>query len=198
MRYVERFIRLYEAKQRFVIFDVETVGPWNNPVIVEIGAVEAGINYARAYQTFQKILRFRPNSWEPYRRELNIHLIPPQEIENGEDRTSVLREFLKFVEGAILICHTCFDVQTLQKNLPEKDFPDALASSMFEEFIDSCQLAKDINPQLPSYALASLAEYFHIENPQAHRALADALTTKRVVACLVKEHYQNCQANKEI
>lgn len=181
-----RFVRLYERGQRFVVFDVETAGSH----IVEIGAVEAGKDYADNYRHFQKILRFRPDSWKPYWRELQIHQIPPEEIENGEDRLTVFREFLEFAQGATLICHTSFDIQASLTDLRRHpELQPFLASPMWVEYVDSCRLAREICPQLGSFSLKNLARYYRIDNPQAHRAFADAWTTKKLVARLLLCHY---------
>lgn len=191
---LEAFMRFYEEKRRFVVFDVETVGAFHHPQIVEIGAVEAGQDFVKDYRSFQKVLRFRPPSWHPYQKELSIHKIPTQEIENGEDPTTALKSFLDFIEGSVLICHTSFDVRAMKRNLkmnetlvPFMDLP------IWEEYIDSCKLAKKMCPTAGSYSLSNLASYFHVENPQAHRALADALTTKRIIGKLLK-----AQQDKEI
>ncbi len=188
---LESFIRLYEQNHRFVVFDVETVGSFNDPIIVEIGAVEAGKSFQKNFQTFQKVLRFQPLSWKPYQRELRIHQIPTQEIENGEDRVSVFQNFFQFIEGSILICHTGFDIRAMQKNI-EKDclLKSYIEWTIWKDFIDSCKLSKTVCPYLPGYSLSGLAEFFNIVNPQAHRALADAMTTKKIIAKLLQVFYK--------
>ncbi len=187
-----RFWERYQKKQRFVVFDVETVGGHPGPTIVEIGAIEAGLTFSKEYRTFQKVLQFRPTSWHPYRFELKIHKIPPKEIENGEDRKLVLQQFLEFIQGSTLICHTSFDINAMSKNL--QMFPElhyALDWPVWKEFIDSCKLARYICPSLESFSLSYLAEYFQVKNPQAHRALADAYTTKRVIGKLIQNFSNN-------
>ena len=199
MTMLDRFIRCYEQGGRFVVFDVETVGNLSGPTIVEIGAVEAGRNYLHQFQTFQKVLQFRPPSWEPYRFELGIHHIPPIEIENGEDRQQVFRDFLQFIAGATIISHTKFDIRALQHNIaPYQGLPDLLSQPIREIFVDSLVLAKKICPELPSCSLANLALHFEIKNNQPHRALADALTTKRVVGKLLGRYYEHVSRNREL
>ncbi|NUM34642.1 MAG: 3'-5' exonuclease [Candidatus Brocadiae bacterium] len=187
---LESFIDLYEKKQRFVVFDVETVGNFGNPIIVEIGAVEAGKNFKENFQTFQKVLRFQPSSWDAYQRELKIHQIPTKEIESGEDRSTVLQEFFQFIEGSVLICHTNFDIRAMQKNIQQHHaLSSYLGWNIWKEFIDSCKLSKLLCPCLPGYSLSKLADYFNIKNPQAHRALADAITTKKIISKLLQQYY---------
>lgn len=185
---LSKFLKLYQSGQRFVVFDVETVGHSPN-IIVEIGAIEAGLQFSNNFRTFQKILQFRPPSWSPYKFELAIHKIPTQEIEEGEDRATVLKEFLQFIEGSTLISHTKFDIRAMLHNLqliPE--FSEMMQWAIWKEALDSCKLARHICPSLKKYSLPFLAEHFQIENPQAHRALADAYTTKRVLAKLLQEY----------
>lgn len=187
---LQRFITLYENAARFVVFDVETVGCLPANTIVEIGAVEAGRNYTKQYRTFQKILQFRPPSWAPYYRELNIHRIPPAEIENGEDRQLVLQQFIAFIDGATLVCHTNFDILSMLANIePHESLRSALQLPAWHQFVDSCRLARRMYPGLKSASLPNLASHFQIPNPQAHRALADALTTKYVLGKLLNHYY---------
>lgn len=191
----DRFIRLYEQGQRFVVFDVETVG--YPPVIVEIGAIEAGRNYVNQYRTFQKILRFRPLSWRPYMGELHIHHIPIDEIENGEDRITVFAKFIEFISNATLICHTNFDIRASLGNIRHHpELLTALELNEWNEFIDSCRLAREMCPHLKSFALSKLAQVFQIVNPQSHRALSDAYTTKKMIGHLLQYHY--CHNQNEI
>jgi DNA polymerase III epsilon subunit-like protein len=190
---LQRFLTLYESSAKFVVFDVETVGCLPGNVIVEIGAVEAGRNYVKEYRTFQKILQFRPPSWAPYQRELNIHHIPPAEIENGEARSQVLKEFLDFIAGATLVCHTNFDILSMNANLQQyEELRPALQLPVWKEYVDSCRLARKMHPGLKSASLPNLASHFAVQNPQAHRALADAITTKQVMAKLLYNYYA-CQ-----
>lgn len=185
---LEQFYELYQKGQRFIVFDVETVGHSPN-IIVEIGAIEAGLNFGTEYRTFQKILQYCPSSWESYQRELAIHKIPTQEIENGEDRASVLKEFCIFIQDSVLISHTNFDIHSMKQNLalfPE--FAEILTWPIWSNALDSCKLSKYVYPDLDSYSLSYLAEYFQVQNPQAHRALADAYTTKRILAKLLQQY----------
>ncbi len=186
---VGRLIQRYHNNERFVVFDVETVGASNNSIIVEIGAVEAGKNYGKEFRSFQKILRYCPDSWDKYSLELSIHKIPPRKIEQGEDRCDVLRDFLDFVDESTLICHTNFDIRATRGNLSHfSQLQYAKELPLWDEFIDSFRIARKICPNLPSYSLANLANHFSIQNPQAHRALADAMTTKKIVGKLIHCH----------
>lgn len=187
---LEQFVNYYESKQRFVVFDVETVGNFNNPIIVEIGGIEAGIEFSENPKTFQKILQFTPDSWHPFWRQLKIHNIPTEQIENGENREKVLKDFLHFTENSILICHTNFDINAIKinvKKIPSLKYAEKL--TLWDNFIDSCALAKEICPHLSSFSLKNLSNYFQIKNPNAHRALSDALTTKKIIAKLLKVYY---------
>ena len=190
MKSVEQFVRRYENGQRFVVFDVETVGASEGLMVVEIGAVEAGQKFGARFASFQKILRFRPLSWKKYWRELQIHGIPSHEIENGEERTVVLQDFLAFTEGAALICHTNYDIHAMLRNLRQhQELAYALELPVWQDYTDSCKLARKICPELPSFSLTNLSRHFGIANPQAHRALADAWTTKKLIGKLLQRYY---------
>ncbi len=186
---IEYFLKLYEQGQRFVVFDVETVGHGNATTIVEIGAIEAGVAFGKVYQTFNKILQFRPHSWSPFHFELQIHKIPPHVIENGEDRKNVLQEFLNFIQDAVLICHTSFDIRAMRTNLTQiAELAYALEWPHWHTYIDSCRLARLMMPSLGKYSLSNLAKHFGIQNPESHRGLGDAYTTKRVLAKLLQQY----------
>jgi len=183
----ERFLSLYAEGERFVVFDVETVG--HSPtIIVEIGAVEAGRDYGgRRAATFQRILRYRPRSWRPFHHALRVHKIPTREIENGEPPDDVLVEFLDWVGDATLICHTSYDIRALKQNLARFDHLATLADNpRYDEFVDSALLARALAPSLKSYKLSALAKHCQVINTNAHRGLADAITTKRVLGRLMQ------------
>lgn len=185
---LERFLNLYERGERFVVFDVETVGT-KPPVIVEIGAIEAGREYAKTPDRFETVLRYRPDSWEPFWRALKIHKIPTREIEAGAPRREVFENFLGFVEGATLICHTGYDIRAMKQNLAEDPkLAMHVNHPVWDGYIDSCRLARKIAPHLDSFSLTNLSQHYGVHNPAAHRALADAITTKKVLARLLGEH----------
>jgi DNA polymerase-3 subunit epsilon len=181
--HLERFAELYESGARFVVFDVETVGASDGQFVVEIGAVEAGRSVAKEPRSFQKILQFKPASWRPYWAALKVHGIPTAEIERGAPRTQTLAAFLEFVQGATLICHTAFDIRAMRLEL---DREHALAahrtSPLWDDYLDSCSIARRAWPELKSHKLGALSEHLQIQNPAAHRALADAMTTKKMLA----------------
>jgi DNA polymerase III epsilon subunit-like protein len=191
-QHLDRFVTLYQSGARFVVFDVETVGTGDGTVVVEIGAVEAGRGSAQGARHWSKIICFQPQSWRPYASALRIHGIPPAEIERGAPRTESLKEFIEFAHGATLICHTNYDIRAMRADLTrDPNLHAYLRSPLWSTYLDSCQIARQAWPHLHGHSLTALSQHLAIPNPAAHRALADAITTKKVLARALGERLKS-------
>jgi DNA polymerase III epsilon subunit-like protein len=205
---ISELVALYERGQRFVVLDVETLGLiGEEPYIIEIGAVEAGFAYEKQYRTFQRVLKVTEKNLAKYQEALKVNKISPAEIRKGVSRRKAFREFLQFISGAILICHTNFDLKALHWNLQGSQEFTAFLDQIDEMLKPLLVIGKEAIPQSRyfyfntvdlvrevlrsnSCSLARLVEELGVENPQPHRALSDALTTKLVVQKLLTKYFQ--------
>lgn len=165
----------------FVAFDLETTG--RSPKIdsiIEIGAIRVvnGQVTEKAEFTFQELAK-------PFKRCLSEEIqqltgITADDVEDAREMWEVFADFMKFVGDDILLGFNCmaFDSKFLVR-------AGRYANIIIEnKYFDVMRYANQFKEQLgidaKKVSLADLSEKLDIENPQAHRALADAVTTARV------------------
>lgn len=199
---VADFVRAYNEDTRFVVFDVETMqGKGSeNQHIVEIGAIDAGKTLAENPQKFQRILFFETDNWKQYQWSFRIHKISKEEILNGEDREKAVREFIEFINpdtNTALISHTKVDITAIKRELGRHEsLKEWEVHPVWDRFYDSRKLAQILFPEIKEnggYGVANLAKYFNIINPNAHRALADSITTKKIMVHLLQRALSVCK-----
>lgn len=157
---------------RFAFLDLETTGlsPWFGDRICEVGILLT--EGKRIKHTYQQLV----NPQRP--------LSPAAASTNGLDDADLLEaplfaeiaaEVEEHLRDSVVVCHNAsFDLQFL-----DSEFRRLGGEIQIPNLIDTLSIARQYF-ELPSYTLASLAEQFQIQNPDAHRALADALTDKGV------------------
>ena len=164
----------------FVAFDLETTGRGHFDNIIEIGAVkvENGAVSEKAAFCFQTFVKPMDKKITPEITALTG--ITPEDVQNAPSNKEALAAFLDFTGDSILLGFNCmaFDSGYLTR-------AGRYAHLIIEnEYFDVMRYAKrrknDLGLPGDKSSLAAFAEFFGIENPRAHRALADALTTARV------------------
>ena len=167
----------------YVCVDLETSGgDIHTAEIIEIGAVKV-VNgeIIDKYSTLVK-----PNNpVNPYTYCING--ISDNDVINAPSIEEVFDSFLEFVGDSILLGHNiaAFDLQIL------RGAGFQLKKYIKNQYLDTLYVAKKILPDLPSYSLTSLCEYYGIENAQAHRALSDCLANIEVYNAMMKEKEGN-------
>ncbi len=166
-----------EAKDRFVVFDLETTGiKYSDNSIVEIGAVrvENGI-ITDEYSTLA-------NPEYPIPPEASaVNHITNDMLAGQPLIYEVLPSFLMFVGDDVLVAHNMrFDYQFLANACMINQF------KIPEKIFDTMALAR-YYPEAGSKKLTALVEAAGIEVENAHRALSDArMTAKLVIATIEK------------
>lgn len=148
-----------------VAFDTETTGQY--PLTAEICEVAAV-----KWQNGQVIDRYqtliRPSHEIP-EEVIKIHGITNSMVASAPLIGEVLPDFLKFIEGSVLVAHhAAFDLGFL-----------ALEIEKFQELpvqpvICSSLLSRKVIPESPNHRLQTLIRHLGIEQGQAHRALDDS------------------------
>lgn len=165
----------------FVAFDLETTGRSTQiDSIIEIGAIkviEGQIVESREF-TFQEFVK-------PYKRRLSEGIqqltgISQDDVKNAREMWEVTPDFMKFVGDNVLVGFNCvaFDSRFLVR-------AGRYSNIIIEnKYFDVMRYADKFKEQLgidnSKCSLKELCEKLEIENPIAHRALADAITTARV------------------
>ena len=166
----------------FVAFDLETTG--QSPKIdsiIEFGAVKVvnGKIVDSAEFIFQEFVK-------PYKRKLSVEIqnltgISEEDVKNAREMWEVTPDFLEFVGDSILVGYNCmaFDSKFMVR-------AGRYSNIIIEnKYFDVMKYSYKFKEQLgiggrKKCSLEKLAETLEIENPEAHRALADAITTARV------------------
>ncbi|MFC1490594.1 helicase C-terminal domain-containing protein [Candidatus Latescibacterota bacterium] len=161
-----------KSSDTFVSFDVETTGldPKKNEII-EIGAVKVeNGEFIEEYSEF-----VYPGCPIP---DFITHLtgISDSDVAEAESIQTVLPTFLDFADGYILLGQNVnFDISFINNKRMAYKGP----------FIDNIELARILLPQLHSYSLENLIDYFNIKTDARHRALEDAKATAEVFLLLL-------------
>lgn len=156
----------------YVAYDLETTGlsPEGDDII-EIGAIRI-VNGLEA-DTFREFVK-------PAKKEISDRVAALTGITNdhvagarGVDR--VMADFAEFVGKDPLVGfnNVSFDARFLEAAGPK------LKNRQFDVMLYAMQFQKALGFQQARVSLKALNEKLRIQNPQAHRALADAITTAR-------------------
>lgn len=158
----------------FVSLDIETTGfDAVKDHVIEIAAVR--FNEREMLATFSTLVN--PGKKIPKNVEL-LTGITDCDLAGAPTLDEIKEKFLTFIGSDTLIVHNiAFDVTFLQsKNIP-------LANTGY----DSCELARILLPNLPSYSLEILTKILDIQHENKHRALSDAIAAGKLFQLLLKK-----------
>jgi DNA polymerase III subunit epsilon len=157
---------------RFAFLDLETTGlsPWFGDRVCEVGIVLS--EGKRIKSTFQQLVNpERPLS--PAAASTNG--LSDVDLQDAPVFADIAPDVEARLRDAVVVCHNAqFDLQFL-----DSEFRRLGHEIQVPNLIDTLIIARN-HFDFPSYTLVSIAEQFHVQNPEAHRALADALTDKGV------------------
>jgi DNA polymerase III epsilon subunit family exonuclease len=160
------------SNARFAFLDLETTGlsPWFGDRICEVGIVLT--EGKRIRSTYQQLINpERPLS--PAAASTNG--LTDVDLYDAPSFADVALDVAARLSGAVVVCHNAqFDLQFL-----DSEFRRFGQEITVPNLIDTLLVARN-NFDFPSYTLAAVSEQFKIQNPEAHRALADALTAKGI------------------
>jgi DNA polymerase-3 subunit epsilon len=159
-------------EQTIAVVDVETTGlsPFHGDRVCEVGIVTAqGDTILDTYQTL--VNPQRPISPGAAR----VNGLSDADVCLAPAFAEVAAQVLDRIESVVLVCHNApFDLGFLSA-----EFAYLGHSWQPAGVIDTLDLARR-HYHFPSNSLPAIASYLRLETPQAHRALADALTTFQV------------------
>ncbi|HDY88803.1 MAG TPA: DEAD/DEAH box helicase, partial [bacterium] len=162
-----------KSPDTFVSFDLETTGldsKYNE--IIEIGAIK--VENGEITDEFSELIK--PENDIPD-FITNLTGIRNSDVRESRSVQEVISSFIDFSKGFILLGqNVSFDMAFLRNAAKFKHVGYAL---------DNIRLARILLPQLPSYSLDSLIEFFAITTENRHRALIDARITAFVFLKLV-------------
>lgn len=161
-----------------VVVDTETTGlDTATARIVQIGAVREDPATAE-HKTYETLVS--PGIPIPL-SSTEIHNISDSDVDGAPDFASAFPDFSAFLEGAVVVGHSVgFDLAILERECGRAnlDWPK-------QRFLDTRLLAEIAQPNLPDFALETVAAWLEIEIEGRHSALGDAVATARVFDLLV-------------
>lgn len=166
----------------FVVLDVETTGldPTAGHDVIEIGAQKIhGREVVGEFVSLVKPSRPLPADVVDFHAKNGI----TQELldAEGKDPDAVVPELVEFIGDSLIVGHNVqFDLGFINEHLRRLGRP-ALAN----KHLDTIEIAKRYLI-LASYRLANVAAYLKVEQPSAHRALVDVITTRDVFYKLIE------------
>jgi len=162
----------------YVVFDLETTGfSCTKNKIIEIGAVKVVGGVIR-----DKFSAFvNPKEPIPFKIE-QLTGIRDEDVMNAPEIESVLPEFLKFCEGAVLVAHNAqFDMSFILENATRQKIQTDFT------YLDTVALSRILLPHHAKYTLDAVAKILGVSLENHHRAVDDAGATAEIFVKLVQQ-----------
>lgn len=169
----------------FVAFDVETTGiDHSKDAITEIAAIKVvgGKIVEKKEFLFQELVH-------PYKKKIPKNVeeltgITNEMVAECRNIWEVFPDFAKFIENNVLVGYNCmtFDSKFLVR-------AGRLSNLIINnQYFDVMHLVKKYKKSLDTenMTLVQVGKALGIENPQAHRALADAITTAKIYLKIIE------------
>ena len=166
----------------YVIFDVETTGfnPGSGDSIIEIGAVK--VKDGEIIEEFSELI----DPKVPLNQTIiDITGITDEMLKGKPSEEEVIKNFLNFIEGAVLIAHNAkFDMSFLDMAITKYKF-----LKINNPVIDTLELSRKLYPEHNRHSLSHLVKRFNVEfeEDSHHRALYDAIATSKIFNLMVKD-----------
>ena len=166
----------------FVAFDVETTGLSRQiDSIVEIGAVKVvGGKLVESSQfLFQELVH--PLDYKKLSPQIEqLTGITNEEVYAARPIWEVFPDFMRFAGDNILVGYNCAAFDSYFFVRAGRYSNIVIRNEYFDVMHYAKRQLPKLNCSMENVKLNTLAEQLSIQNPQAHRALADAITTARV------------------
>jgi len=164
------------TENTYVVFDLETTGlDFMNNGITEIGAVKL-VN-GKVTEQFTTLVK---PDYLITEENIAITGITPDMVKDAPKIGAVIPDFMKFIDGAILVAHNAdFDMKFVKR------FAGAEGYEVKNKVLDSVEIARAKLPQLRRHDLHTIAEHFGIVFHH-HRALSDSYATAEAFIELMK------------
>ena len=164
--------------KEYVAFDLETTGlDADNDSIIEIGALKVVDG-----KVCERFIEFVKPQKQISSKITEITGITNEMVANARPTEDIIRDFVSFCEGYILVGHNImFDYKFMKQHAIKFGY------SFEKQGLDTLQIARKTLKHLESKSLGALCEYYHITNQAAHRAYHDALATAKVYHMLAHD-----------
>ncbi len=172
-KYGDKFIFLHSEleKNNVIVFDVESTGvDTTEDEIIQIAAIRIN-NKGEAIEVFERFLKNNKS----VKDSEYVHGFSDEYLEkHGNDKIEVLKEFLKFSRGAVIVGHNVqFDISILASELSRNKLDEV-------EFIgvyDTLDIYRRFYPNMCNHKLETLSKAFNTNHKPSHNAMDDILAT---------------------
>ncbi len=160
----------------YVVFDLETTGiDVMSNGITEIGAVKL----VDGKMTEQFTTLVKPD-YPITDENIAITGITPEMVKDAPKIGAVIPDFMKFIEGAVLVAHNAeFDTKFIKRFAGGEEY------EVKNKVMDTLEMARALLPQLRKHDLHTIADHFGIVFHH-HRAMSDAYATAEAFIELMK------------
>lgn len=181
---------------RYVVFDLETTGlDLDSDQIVSIGAFRIVEGRIRLDDMFNRLVNpgrnIPPNA-------VKIHGIVPAMVVDAPNALDVLKDFLTFIKGDILIAHQAHYDMHFMNRLMRQLYGFPLQNLVLDTILMCQKIAFPPHPypygidmSVKKYSLDAISKFYGIEIQQRHTAIGDALATamifQRIIGKLEKD-----------
>lgn len=184
INYGEKYSLLIEEfnNDNIVVFDVESTGiEVTEDEIIQIAAIKIDRS-GEVKETFERFLKNKKS----VSSSEQVHGFSDEFLRiNGGDKKDVLRAFLEFSKGAIIVGHNVqFDINILTSELERLN----LGKPKFKGFYDTLDIYRRFHPRLVNHKLETLSDIFQTFNKPSHDAMDDILATGELLVRAIKEY----------
>ncbi len=160
----------------FVVFDLETTGiDVMSNGITEIGAVK--IVDGKMTEQFTTLVK---PDYPITEENIAITGITPEMVKDSPKIGTVIPDFMKFIEGAVLVAHNAeFDMKFFKRFAGGEEY------EVKNKVMDTLEMSRALLPQLRKHDLHTIADHFGIVFHH-HRAMSDAYATAEAFIELIK------------
>ncbi len=160
----------------YVVFDLETTGiDVMSNGITEIGAVK--IVDGKMIEQFTTLVK---PDYPITEENIAITGITPEMVKDSPKIGAVIPDFMKFIEGAILVAHNAeFDTKFIKRFAGGEEY------EVKNKVLDTLEMGRALLPQLKRHDLHTIADHFGIVFHH-HRAMSDAYATAEAFIELMK------------
>ena len=183
--YFSLLLDTYNNDETIIVFDVESTGTdVTEDEIIQIAAIKIDKD-GEVTETFERFIK--PS--KSVGNSVLVHNFSDDFLNNyGEDKKSVLRDFLNFSKDALIIGHNVnYDISILGSELERCK----MEKPQFKGFYDTLDIYRRFYPNLVNHKLETLSRKFPIKHSPSHNALDDVKATAYLLVYAIKYNIQN-------
>lgn len=183
LEYGEKFSLLINEfeKENIIVFDVESTGvDVTEDEIIQIAAIKLN-KKGEVVDKFEKFLKNK----KPVKDSYYVHGFSDEMLQRiGEDKEKVLKEFVEYSKGSIIVGHNVqYDINILCSELERSN----LGKPKFKTFYDTLDIYRRFYPGNINYKLENLSKVYDTKHKPSHDAMDDIIATGELLVRAINE-----------